>query len=63
MGASTDRLGEVQELVVLKVQVGDLRAVADLFRKMLQLIVGHIQSDQVAQLSCTQRDRSHRVRR
>lgn len=46
-------LWEVQQLVVLQVQVGDLRAVADLLGQVFQLVVGHVQGDQVAQLPYT----------
>lgn len=38
---------------MLQVQVGDLRAVADLLGQVFQLVVGHVQGDQVAQLACT----------
>lgn len=42
---------QVQELIVLQVKVGDLRATSNLFWKMFKLIVRYIQRYEVTQLT------------
>lgn len=44
----TYSLRQVQELIVLQVEVGYLCAIPNLLRQVLQLVMGHIQSYEVA---------------
>lgn len=39
---------KVQELVVLQVEVGYLCAISNLFRQVFQLVMGNVQSNEVA---------------
>lgn len=54
----TYSLRQIEEIIVLQVKVGDLSAISNLFRKVLQLVVGYIQRNQVTEFTYNTRQQS-----